>query len=324
MTTLLVTGSPYYVQWEYEVYNSWPDWDVHPWPLSSIPGGILSAKQAEALSEHFSKVDVWYQIGGHGLRRRDAAFRTAHDLGVPIVIRWMGSDIAIMKSHFDRNPQSIGMVQEFFHLCAAPWFIEELRQIGIDGEFLPITTMRRRAFLEMEVPPHPDRFTVLSYIPDGKLGLYGWPIIASLAEAFPDIDFVIAAGTGDSFGDVPANVRLLGWCDDMYDAYRACSVVVRMTEHDGYSGMVQEALLLGRHVVWTYPFPGAIQAIDGATLHRQIRNLLSLHLTGELEVNREGREYIRRHLTPEVLCDRIRRKFSQMARDSFRGGRPGR
>src|SRR6266403_1239163 len=46
--------------------------------------------------------------------------------------------------------------------------------------------------------------------------------------------------------------------------YKRASVVWRPVRHDGLSFMVLEALGHGRHVLWTYEFPGCVK-VDGVS-----------------------------------------------------------
>ena len=81
---------------------------------------------------------------------------------------------------------------------------------------------------------------------------------------------------------------------------------------DGYASSVQEALLLGRHVVWTYPFAGALPANNYESLHKHVKRMLELHQQGKLGINFEGREYIKQNLPPELLVTQLQKKIREI------------
>ena len=103
-----------------------------------------------------------------------------------------------------------------------------------------------------------------------------------------------------------------GAVDDIEAIYARCTVAVRMTRHDGLTGSIQEPLLLGRHAIWTYPFPGVRQAEDYPALRLHIEQLLELHESGRLDLNLEGRHHIQEHLHPETLAQDVRRRLTSL------------
>ena len=52
--------------------------------------------------------------------------------------------------------------------------------------------------------------------------------------------------------------------------------------------MVLESLGHGRHVLWTYPFPGCIEARGAEDARNHIARLHALHEQGLLRINEEG------------------------------------
>jgi hypothetical protein len=114
------------------------------------------------------------------------------------------------------------------------------------------------------VVPLPDRFAVLTYVPDTRPGFYGGPEILEVARRLPDAVFRIVGGTGSWLADpAPDNVEFLGWRDDMARLYDESSVLLRVVEHDSVSCMAVEALAHGRPVVYSRSFPYATEVTYG-------------------------------------------------------------
>ncbi len=104
-----------------------------------------------------------------------------------------------------------------------------------------------------EPPALPERFTVLTYIPDARPAFYGAGQVLAAARALPHIHFLVVGGSGPWATECPTNLEFLGWQKDMEPWYAAASCVVRMVEHDSIGGTVGEALSRGRTVVYSRP-----------------------------------------------------------------------
>lgn len=93
--------------------------------------------------------------------------------------------------------------------------------------------------------------------------------------------------------DCPDNVHFLGWREDMADLYKKSTVVLRLTEHDGWARTVVEGLAMARHVIYTYPVPFATKVgfddVDGTVA--AIRRLQTSHDAGLLTPNMNGRRW---------------------------------
>ena len=299
-TTLLVTGFPYFVGQLIKTTLLPSNWRVKALDLNSIHS---RAKRLLTIVTRLLQVDLWYQISGYAGRGR--IYRIANLLGVPVVIHWVGTDVLSATRYFNDNPQSLKVAKRLIHWAGAPWLVNELRELGIEASFIPLPLKSVGIALSQDPPKLPPRFTVLSYLSDRRPWFYGWDNILQLSKDFPEIDILIAGAEGRFVKGFPANIKFLGWIDDMYDTYTNSTVLIRMTQHDGYGGTVQEALALGRYAIWTYPFPDALQARDYSSLCKHIKRLYNLHQKGLLTFNEEGREYMRHNMEPKMLAARI-------------------
>lgn len=313
-----MSGSPFFNRQTAEIALSSEYWCVTYWNSSQIPFKPLAVS---AFIKALLQNDLWYQCGGIYSWKTEIACRVALAFGVPTVIHWIGTDVTAFRTYVRKRPKLVNMLRQIFHWATAPWLVEELSQLGIESTLVPFTSQKRKAYLSMCPPELPRQFTILTSIPSERLDFYGWGNILKLAHDFPEITFNVLRATGEGTRNKPSNLNFLGWVEDTFGVYKNSTVAVRMTEHDGYSGSIQEPLALCRHAIWTYPFPGALLTKDYPTLHRHIAGLLQLHQKGLLKKNEEGRQFMMKNLNPDTLarnlesalylCAKVREKRHQ-------------
>jgi hypothetical protein len=77
--------------------------------------------------------------------------------------------------------------------------------------------------------------------------------------------------------------------------------------------MVLESLGHGRHVLWSYPFPGCVQVSSAADACEYISRLHSLHQQGRLGLNQEGSLFIANEgYLPQFLRGTIHSRLEQI------------
>ncbi len=169
---------------------------------------------------------------------------------------WIGTDVArAVAAAPDATPSSIRRdnIIAGASACGAPWFVDELKAIGISAHYL-----RFPYFLGEtgDWAPWPSEFVISTYVPGNQPDFYGAQMVAAVASELPGATFFVYGG-----GAVPArpNIAELGWVDDLPEQLLRCVVHLRLTEHDAIAGTVREALSVGRYVVFGYDVPGAIK-----------------------------------------------------------------
>ncbi len=231
----------------------------------------------------------------------------------PVVMHWVGTDVTSAIEVFNKNghlPRYI--VEDCIHWAEVNWIAKELSSIQINAEIVPLPVMLSVA----PVSPLPQTFTILAYLPDTRPTFYGAHHILRLAKEMPDIR-VMCVGFKKSpfhFTDepLPPNIELFGRLESLDQVYKDTTVLVRITEHDGLSFMVLEALEHGRYCVWSHSLdkaPGVFVAMNYETLHEHIHVLYDKHARGCLLPNYEGAEFIRRQYAPERMAGEIRHRF---------------
>ena len=207
------------------------------------------------------------------------------------VYYWLGTDL--MRATQDASRGRLrGAFQGSFrdrHLAVAPWHLQELEAIGVEAAYFPLPY----ALPTQPASPMPSRFAVLSYLPAGGFGNYGGREVFALAREFPAVPFRIL-GADHPREDTPPNVDYPGRLPSTDDIFKASSVLIRLTHHDGVGGTVLEALAHGRHVIYTFPLPytNLVKARDVDAAAGILARLLDEHRRGVLGCNDDGRRYV--------------------------------
>jgi len=287
--TAVIVGSEDYAGYLAKLINEHGrDWEARAFSNSrlSVVGGLWALRDADAL----------ICAGGPGPNVALAEF--ARRRNVPVVVIWTGNDVTIAAA----NPAELDVTKSlgFIHLADGPWLVGELRALGIEAEYLPVTGVRSGGSSR----PLPERFTVLTYLPEPRRDFYGRDAVYAIARAFPDADFFVA-GRGGADHDAPQNVRFLGHVDDLRERLDASTVLLRLPEHDGKPMMVLEALARARHVVWTYPLPAVRTVASPEEAHFEVRALLERHRAGTLEPNKDGRIFALRNFSRAQICEQL-------------------
>lgn len=168
---------------------------------------------------------------------------------IPMVMYWHGTDVLLAKQRYESGTINKKYAEWAKHFTDAKWLQEELQEIGIEAELLPFKHVDSFA----DVLTY-EKISVLTYLAQGKEKFYGLNDILSLAEKFPEIKFTVAGSDGKGITH-PSNVLFFGWCkeDEMMRLRTKHAIFIRLTEHDGNSLSVLEALASGQEVIWNYP-----------------------------------------------------------------------
>lgn len=304
---VLVTGEPYFVR-QLQAQLSFPFLDIMWLPDLKR---ISRVRRAWVLFRALRSADVWYQL--QGCAGRGWSCELALRLGVQVVLHWLGTDVTDALRYFQAHPNHTSLLRRMTHWTFSPWLAEELSVLGVKAHFMPFPQAKAARGLQSAPPPLPERFSVVTYIRDERPLFYGWQKVLALAHVFPDIPVQVLGTRGQFATETPPNVEFCGWIDDPLPVLETNTVLVRMTEHDGLSGLVVEALALGRHVVWTYHLPGVHQVRDEAQLIAEIQRLYQAHQRGELSLNLEGREYVATQLHPQRAVEHIAKELYAVA-----------
>lgn len=307
---VLMTGSPFYTREIQAVALPRDRWQASIIDPTSVPNRWLRTFR---LGLGLWRTDIWYSTGGVSNARMEWGVRAAVALGTPTVIHWIGTDVLEAGAYFATRRTFLHLVAtRLEHWATSPGLVAELGDIGIPATFVPRTSLKRRAYLSQSLPALSSEFTIVTSIDPERPEFYGWPLIRRLALELPDVRVIVIRASQEDLPDVPTNVQCLGWVTDTLEVYLQATVAVRMTRHDGYSGSILEPLALGRHAIWTHPFPGCLLARDYSDLLAHVIELLRRHRDGTLRANLTGRAYIAEHLAPDALSSNLERGLRRL------------
>jgi len=256
------------------------------WSFRYFPDSGL--RNLAAMARELKACDLVYQVGGRVTRGKFLS--VAHFLEKPkIVMHWVGSDTLDEKRDVGAGHADPWVLGNVHHWAEPDWMVCGVNALGLSCERVPLPS----AFVPARPSAMPPDFRVLVYVPTVSRGaLYGLDCILEVARALPDVPFDLVGLRDGPLAEAPRNLAIYGRVPSLSEFYRRSSVVWRPVRHDGLSWMVMESLGHGRHVLWTYPFPGCIHTPTADEARRQIVRLRDLHRQGTLSGNQAGAEFI--------------------------------
>lgn len=292
---VLVHGLPYFGRMFAEMMSG-DEWDFRFYPDEGI-GNYA------ALAWHLGACNIVYQIGG---RVTVGKFLwAARQLKKSrIVMHWAGSDTLDERGLVALGKTDIWVKEQVSHWAESDWMVKEVEELGLSCEQVPLPS----AVIPEQPASLPQVFSVLVHVPSVQLGLlYGLDRILRVADSLPEIRFEMVGLKSGSIPNAPANLAVHGRVADLSTFYKRACVVWRPVRHDGLSFMVREALGYGRHVLYTYAFPGCVQVQDAEDAGAELLRLFGLHQRGQLRVNEAGmrvvaERYEKKRVRQAILC----------------------
>jgi len=167
-----------------------------------------------------------------------------------IIFQWMGTDCLFAIKRFNNNTIVRRYIDAAYNYIDCSWQYEEIKSIGINPKhlFFNYTT---KSILNKKY----NTIKILSYVAESRQKFYGMDKICELAKIFPKLNFEILGVTHSEY-ECPPNISLLGWRskEEVEKLMKESAIFMRLTDHDGFSVSVLEALGFGCEVIWTYEF----------------------------------------------------------------------
>jgi len=259
------------------------------------------------------RADGCYFIGGRW--KRDKFLDLALLMKKKIVMHWVGTDVADATTAYYQKDVSHKLIARCQHWAEVSWTADELCAVGIPAEVVPLTS----ALTVSETFELPSEFTILAYLPAGRALFYGAQQILQLAKDLPSVPVLCIGSVESPFRFVseplPSNLSLLGRPESLQSVYSQAMLLIRMTEHDGLSFMVLEALAHGRYVIWSYALdgaPGLYQATNYKLMLEHVKTLQTQHQHGQLAPNCDGANFVHTHYDIEIVSANIRARFAKI------------
>lgn len=192
---------------------------------------------------HILNTDIVHSI--NGTLGKSKVLEIALKLKKKIIFHWVGTDTHTALEAFKSGNYNPDFITHPTHIGVAPWFKENLDQIGIEFKLAYLKSFAKK-FEEFQFPKE---FSVLSYIAQSRPEFYGIETVIEIAKKLPEIKFNLV-GINSYSSELPPNIILNGWVDNMPEWIENSVVCLRLPKTDGMPFFVIESLSLGRYVAF--------------------------------------------------------------------------
>jgi len=190
-----------------------------------------------------------------------------------LLMQWQGTDVLLATERMKRGTIFRKYLDYAIHTTDFIYLQKELEPILEHISLLPYKYCSSN---KVEVSNY-QQLTVLTYVAKNREQFYGIDKIELLAKEFPSVTFFVV-GTDNKKVSMLSNIQILGWVDQqlLTQLMREHPIFIRLTEHDGNSVTVLEALKNGQEVIWTYPSPYVYHASNENELLLHFHNILKI------------------------------------------------
>lgn len=188
-------------------------------------------------------------LSSRGVTSKSNSLDLALRFNKKLLMQWHGTDVQEAVERNANETINRDYIDVAKHIVSAPWFEEELKGIVDVYAYAPFSYVKN--------PGNDgtyDSISILTYIAEGRESYYGWEQVKELAKKLPEVKVNVIGCRGTSFEAVD-NINFLGWVDEVKvtELLKENAIFLRLTEHDGKSISVSQALGAGCEVIWNYP-----------------------------------------------------------------------
>lgn len=168
-----------------------------------------------------------------------------------LIMQWHGSDVLTLKEGLKNKSAELKYLKKAVSYTDAVWLKDELEELGVSAQILH--------FKHVETVSENEKFLTydaVTYLAEDNELFYGIQHIEQLAAAFPETKFHVVGSSGKNVKTL-SNVVFYGWVDrlQMKKLLNMHPIFIRLTDHDGYSLSILEAIANGNYVLWNNPHP---------------------------------------------------------------------
>jgi glycosyltransferase involved in cell wall biosynthesis len=166
-----------------------------------------------------------------------------------LVLQWMGTDALLAMQRKKDNVILRKYIDYGENFVDSPWLEAEVKSLEVNAKRVPFKHVS-----PVELIDKYDDISVITYIAESKAHFYGFERVQNIAKKFPDMIFHIY-GMEQPENEVMPNMKFYGWTpeEEFKTGLKNSAIFVRLTEHDGFSVSILEALVRGCEVIWTHP-----------------------------------------------------------------------
>lgn len=227
-------------------------------------------------------------ISMNGVTSRSGSLDWVLRLKKKLIMQWMGTDLL----NATKQHQAGNLFRNYIDYAAnwvdSSWLKEEVETLGVSAEVVHFkkvdSVVLIKNYFELEI---------ITYIPESRKTFYGLNQIVVLAEHFPQLKFHVFGMTGEG-EKLPTNMYCHGWTTEteFLEKMRHCAIFIRLTEHDGNSLSVIQALNSGCEVVWNYPAPHVHYTNAIADNQRALAEAIEKVSSRDLKPNIDNHRYV--------------------------------
>ena len=225
-----------------------------------------------------------------------------------LIMQWMGTDALLAIKRFKEKNILRKYIDYATHFVDSTWQESEVRSLMLEPNFVRFKYGRNIRPLERYNDIH-----ILSYVAKDKQEFYGLNKIIRAAEKFPSIEFRIAGLISCNY-KIPENVKLIGWLksEDMDRELKSAAIFLRMTDHDGFSVTVIEAISIGAEVIWTHDAKGVnyVQSIE--EMNKAIDKAIQDIKNRDLKPNQNTIDFAEKYYNKEELLKNYIRELNKV------------
>ena len=212
-------------------------------------------------------------------------------------MQWQGTDALLAMTRFKEKNILRKYIDYATHFVDSPWQEKEVRSLILNPHFVRFKYGRDIKPLKRYNDIH-----VLSYVAEDKQQFYGIKKIIEAADKFPLIEFRIAGLTNCEF-KIPENIKLIGWLksEDMEKELQNAGIFLRMTDHDGFSVSVIEAISIGAEVIWTHDTQGVHFVQNTEEMNNAIEKAVRQIKSRDLKPNDKNIDFAHKYYSKEEV-----------------------
>ncbi|PTO78183.1 glycosyltransferase [Vibrio splendidus] len=210
-------------------------------------------------------------------------------------LEWIGSDVLSLKNR--KSKHLVWLINNFAEsYCECDWIQKELREYGVNASLGPYITFSSHLINHLtknKTNFASNKLVCVTYATKGKEKLYGLTHVLDAAKQCDFIELNVVGHDGEGVSSA-GNVTFHGWVnkDELNEIYSTSEVFIRMTDHDGLSYSVLEALAGGMQCVFSYKYPHTKKANDTEQLIAILNDFNCDKEKGISLYNNDGHEFI--------------------------------
>lgn len=226
-----------------------------------------------------------------------------------LILQWMGTDALLAMERFKKGTIERKYIDYASNFVDSEWLFDEVKSLKVPVEYLYFKSATVQACTEKY-----ESISVVSYVAESRQEFYGMQKIAEIAKVFPSIDFHLYGLKNAEF-PTTSNVHFHGWVTPETFAKRLkeTPIFLRLTDHDGFSVSVIEALAYGCEVIMSLPFELTHLATSTDEAIEKMLSVISTIEARGMAPNQAVIEAVKLRFNPEILAKNYIQKLKEIA-----------